>query len=183
MDSEETEACRHLQCCHLSWTLHGVALLQTQAGPTSPTVMFMYLCVLLRSGRLSRPVWNQYYFETAQSKATSSHGNKNVKCMLVTRWVIDFAKSHLLVTVLKRIDDDWGEDRDNNKIPSILLDTFNYQESLSFYLKISLSFYLPSLLEESWKKRKPSSSKTFKYWRQRTRKWQIVTIQSVSAYF
>lgn len=42
-----------------------------------------------------------------------SHENENVKCMLLSRWVIDFAQPHLLVTILKIIDDDGGEDRDN----------------------------------------------------------------------
>lgn len=49
-------------------------------------------------------------------KATMSHENETVKSMLLSRSVIDFfPKSHLLFTIFKKIDDDWEEDRDNNK--------------------------------------------------------------------
>lgn len=139
----ETKACRHLERCHRSRTQQEGALLQTQAGPTSQAVMD--LCVLLRSDTLKWPVWNHFYFEIAQSKATTAH--ENVKCMLVIGCIIDFAKSHLLVTLSKLIDG--GRRNNSNKNPSILLDPLNY---LNCYLKITLWFYLLSLLEESWKK-------------------------------
>lgn len=42
------------------------------------------------------------------------------------------------------------------KKPSILLDPLDYQESLNCCLKTNLSFYLPSLLEESWIKNQVS---------------------------
>lgn len=72
------------------------------------TVILSYPWVLRRSDTLKRPVRNQYYFKTAQSKATTSHENENGGYMLVSRWVTDFAKIYLLVTILKIIDDDWG---------------------------------------------------------------------------
>lgn len=95
------------------------------------------LCVLLRSDTLKWPIWNHCYFETAQSKATS---HENVKCMLAISCIIDFTKSHLLVTISKITDG--GRNNNSNKSPSIPLDQFNY---FNFYLKITLWFYLPSL--------------------------------------
>lgn len=72
--------------------------------------------------------------------------------MLVIGCIIDFAKSHSLVTISKLIDG--GRWNNSNKTPSILLDPFKY---LNFYLKITLWFYLPSLLEELGKKPKEVS--------------------------
>lgn len=52
-----------------------------------------------------------------------------------------------------------GRTGTTTKHPSILLDPVNYQESFNFYLKTNLSFYLPSLLKESWGKKKKNKPK------------------------